>query len=139
MYPPPFDEEGDSLGLRLRHRIASAATTLVHELIELGTILRGAQAIQEFTELALLFFKPLERFGLVLVEGAVAARLRAAPPARTAVHVAFHALHLLLHALHLMLPARRTVAMASHASAPYEEGECGEAERPPDEEAQDRQ
>src|SRR5260370_7873739 len=89
-----------SLGLRRgrRGRIAP----LSHELVELGLVLGHAQALQEFTEFALLLFQPLQRIGTVFIESAVAAR-RPGPAAMTeALHLGAPPLPLFLPTLALM-------------------------------------
>ena len=74
----------------------------------------------------------------VFVEGVIAARRRVVPGAAT--HLAAHPVHLALHAFHLVLPAvGPAVISASHSSAPYGEGEDGQAQRPPGHEAEDDQ
>src|SRR5574340_99812 len=64
---------------------------------------------------------------------------RAATTAEAATHPRAHPVHLALHALHLVLPAIVAVITASHASAPYREGEDCEAQRPEGPEAEDDQ
>src|SRR5215469_9100412 len=63
-------------GLRLRLRLRSLATgsiaALGHELVELGSVFGETQALQEFLELALLFFEPAQRVGAIFIECAVA-------------------------------------------------------------------
>src|SRR5690625_383142 len=65
--------------LRLRYRtlsafgITSIATTLRHELVELGLVLGLPQALEEIEELLLLFLEPPQRLFAILIEGAVAA------------------------------------------------------------------
>src|SRR4249920_1808749 len=114
--------EGFSLrALRLRLVVRRGRTRLVlrHELVELFLVLGVAQAIEEIPELDLLLFEAPQRFGAVLVEGAVAARGRTKAEAGEAatLHAAAHAVHLVLHPLHLVLPAI-LVTPATHFSAP---------------------
>src|SRR4051812_44506472 len=123
--------------LRLVVRRGRARLVLRHECIELFLVLGVAQAVEEIPELDLLLFKALQGLGAVLVEGAVAARLRteAAEAEATALHAAAHPLHLVLHPLHLVRPAI-LVTPATHFSAPECEKEKGKSDRPPDDEAE---
>src|SRR5579863_10297171 len=109
---------------------------LRHELVELFLVLGVTQAIEEILEFGLLFLKPSQRLHAVFVEGAVAARRRAEREA-AALHVVAHPLHLVLHSLHLVGPAI-LMTPATHFSAPECEKEKGKANRPPDEEAENR-
>ena len=115
------------LRLRRRRRIgrAGAVAALGHELIELGLVAGEAQPLEEFLELALLFFETPQRLGAVFVEGMVAAR-RPEPAGgvlhrMTAVGAAF------------------TSSPTAHASAPYDIGQDRETHRPPQEESEDHQ
>ena len=65
---------------------------LGHELIELGAVLGEAQPLEEFLELALLVFEPLQRLCAIVVEGVIAARSRAEPVAAApdAIHPGAH-------------------------------------------------
>src|ERR1700682_6134259 len=110
---------------------------LRHELVELFLVLGVAQPIEEILELGLLLFKALQRFDAVLIERAVAARGRAetTEAEAPAPHEAAHPLHLVLHPLHLVGPAV-LMTPATHFSAPECEKEKGEADRPPDDEAE---
>src|SRR5882757_6942202 len=92
--------------LRLVVRRGRTLLVLRHELVELFLVLGVTQAFEEILELDLLFFKTLQGFGAVLVEGAVAARGRTEAEARKApaLHAAAHPVHLVLHPLHLVLP-----------------------------------
>src|SRR6516164_1133525 len=113
----------ESLRLRLRRRgfVARAIAAIGHKLIELGAILGKAQPLQELPEFALLILEPAQGLGAVLIERAVAARGRSAPPIAT-FHLGPHAIHLGLHALHLRLPVCLPIATvpirASHSAAP---------------------
>src|SRR5262249_34735200 len=94
-------------GLALRRLIVRrrrAILVLCHERVELFLVLGVAQAGQEILELLLLFLEAAQRFGAVLVEGAVAGRRRAEAPA-AALHAAAHAVHLVLHSFHFVGPA----------------------------------
>ena len=46
---------------------------LTQELIQFDTILRDAQPLKEFLELALLVFKPVQRLRAVFIERSVSA------------------------------------------------------------------
>src|SRR5580692_7341127 len=132
-----------------------AVAALVHELVKLGAILGKAQPLEKFPELDLLLLEPLQCLGAIVIKRAVTARRRGAPPIAAAaarlVHLATHAIHLLLHALHFRLPTAHVVVPtavlmmpASHSSAPKSsaedrKGQYGEAERPKDHEAEDRE
>src|SRR6478735_5737015 len=122
---------------RLVVRRGRARLVLRHELVELFLVLGVTQAVEEVAEFDLLFLEAPQRFGAVFVEGAVAARGRTetAEAEAAAFHAAAHPLHLVLHPLHFIRP---TVLMtpATHFSAPECEKEKGEADRPPDDEAQ---
>src|SRR3954447_11495793 len=110
---------------------------LRHELVELFLVLRVAQAVQEFAELGLLVLETPQGFHAVFVEGAVPAGGRSEAEAEPApLHAAAHPVHLPLHAFHLARPAI-LMTPATHFSAPECEKEKGEADRPPDDEAQD--
>src|SRR6185295_826057 len=92
--------------------------------------------------LLLLLFKPTQRLAAVFIKGAVAARGGAPPAEPTAVArgALAHTVHSVLHPRHLVLPAVVAgVVPTSHASAPYQEGQDGEAERPKHDETQDHQ
>src|SRR3954471_16523542 len=124
--------------LRLVVRRGRTRLVLRHEGVELFLVLGVAQAVEEIPELDLLFLEPTQGFRAVLVEGAVAAGgLAEAEAAKaTALHTVTHPVHLVLHPLHLVLPAV-SVAPATHFSAPWCEKEKCEADRPPDDEAED--
>src|SRR5436190_1257725 len=88
---PP--REGWTARAILNRKIASAlrgrrsgrapmVAALGHELVELGLVLRHAQASQEFAELALLLFQALQGLGAIFVECPVAARTRRRLPPR---------------------------------------------------------
>ena len=113
-----------------------------HELIEFRLVLGLAQALQEVAELALLIFEAPQRLGPVFVEGAVAAGAVTAPPVapalRVPLNVPAHAIHLFLQALHFTLPAIAVIP-AAHSSAPDDECEDHEADRPPPHEAEDHE
>ena len=53
-----------------------AIAALVHELVELGAVLGGAQPVEEVAELALLLVELAQRLLAIFVEGDVAAALR---------------------------------------------------------------
>src|SRR5712671_2186596 len=80
---------------RLRRRAAPVAPVR-HELIELGLVLGGAQAVEEIAELLLLVLEAPQRLGPIVVEGVVAARGAPAPGAAEAPHRIPHAIHLVL-------------------------------------------
>src|SRR4051794_39027353 len=124
--------------LRLVVRRGRARLVLRHERVELFLVLGVAQAVEEIPELDLLLFEALQGLGAVLVEGAVAARLRTetAEAEATALHATAHPLHLVLHPLHLVRPAI-LVTPATHFSAPECEKEKGKPDRPPDDETED--
>src|SRR5579885_1324531 len=142
---PPLAERPHRLGGKpasslVRRRLRRMIAPLGHELVELGLVLGHAQAIEEVAELALLVLEPAQGLGAIFVEGPIAARgiMR---PRRAAAHLRAHPVHLALHALHLVLPAvvAAVVITASHASAPYREGEDCETQRPEGPEAEDDQ
>src|SRR6202007_1265273 len=89
-----------SATLRLRSIPLRAPATLRHELVELHLVLGVPQPVEEFHELALLFFEPAYCFGPVLVKGAVAARATVAPAAAPSLGCRLHPLHALLHSFH---------------------------------------
>ena len=66
-----------------------AVAPLVHELVELGAILGGAQPVQEVAELALLLVELAQRLLAILVESDVAASAVAAPAMAAAPGVEF--------------------------------------------------
>src|ERR1700759_3702460 len=125
----------------VRRRRCRTGAMLRHERIELFLVLGVAQAIEEILELDLLLLKPPQRIRAVFVEGAIAARGRAEAEAAAiglpGIHVVAHPLHLVLHPLHLVRPAI-LMTPATHFSAPECEKEKAKADRPPDEEAEDR-
>src|SRR6478672_4067608 len=110
---------------------------LCHELVELFLVLGVAQAIEEILEFGLLLLEAPQGFDAVFVEGAVAARGRAktAEAEAATLHATSHPLHPVLHPLHFIRPAVVMVP-ATHFSAPECEKEKGEADRPPEDEAQ---
>jgi len=59
--------------LRLRSLATGSVAALGHELVELGSVFSESQALQEFLELALLFFEPAQGIGAIVIECAVAA------------------------------------------------------------------
>src|SRR5262249_57401117 len=68
---------------RLRGRRSLACgpvAPLGHKLIELRPILGKAKPLQKLLEFALLVLEPAQRFGAILIEGAVAARGPRTPP-----------------------------------------------------------
>src|SRR5947209_20513201 len=77
----PPDRGTAFLRVGRRTGVVKAAGAFSHELIEIGLILGAAQTLQEGRELLLLLFKPVQRFGAVFIEGAIAARCGIAPPA----------------------------------------------------------
>src|SRR5258705_7741231 len=77
---------------RLRRRAAPVAPVR-HELVELGLVLGGAQAVEELPELLLLVFEAPQSLGPIVVEGVVAARGAPAPGAAEALHRVPHAIH----------------------------------------------
>src|ERR1700676_202178 len=125
------------LALRLIVRRRRTLLILGHELVELFLVLGVAQPIEEILEFGLFLFEALQRLDAVFVEGAVAARGRTetAEAEAPSLHVISHPLHLVLHPLHLVRKAV-PIAPASHFSAPECKKEKGEADRPPDDEAE---
>jgi hypothetical protein len=114
----------------LRLGVRSAALAIVHELVELGLVLRLAQPIEELPELALLFLEPAQRVRAIFVEGVVAGRLRpAAAPAAT--RGALPTAARLVHAVEIPFPT-------AHASAPDEIGQDPKSDWPEEDEAEDR-
>src|SRR5271166_587109 len=103
---------------------------LGHELVELLLVPGFAQANEELLEFALLLLQALERLGAVIVEGLVAApRTRRLPPGSATVSC-----------LHPTIPvAHVAVLPAAHASAPDDEGQGGQTDRPPERETQDHE
>src|SRR5260370_18813914 len=97
------------------------------------------QAIEECHEFALLFFETAQGFGAVLVKRVVAARGSVAAGAQS-LPGGLHTLHAILHSVHAMLPTvRAAVCPACHPPTPYQESENQEAQRPEQDEADDRQ
>src|ERR1700681_1714992 len=131
------EAETSPLALRLIVRRGRTLLMLRHELVELFLVLGVTEAIEEIAEFGLLLLKTLQRFDAVFVEGAVAARGRAetAEAKTAALHAAAHLLHPVLHPLHLVGKAV-LMTPATHFSAPECEKEKGEADRPPDDEAE---
>src|SRR6516225_5682287 len=117
------------LGLRLRS-VTGTIAPLGHELVELGPVLRKAQALQKLLKLALFFLKSAQRVGAIFVESAIAARGRMRPPP---VDPTAHAVHLVLP------PAHAVMVPATHSSSPYHESQDGEAQRPPPDETENHQ
>src|SRR5439155_12198199 len=140
---PTARREGS--GLRLWRRSFGAAAAFGHDLIEFGCVLGVAQPVQELEEVALLVFEPAQRFGAILVEGAVAARgltvgpAPAGAPGTPVARCRLHALHALLHAVHAPLPAFLSMHPASHATTSYQISENDKANRPPQQKAHDHQ
>src|SRR5262249_32638437 len=121
-----------------------AVAPLVHELVELGAVLGGAQLVEEFAELALLLVEPAQRLLAILVECHVAA----AAVAPTTAAIAPFALPgtPFLAGFATRLAAVRAVPLAvtampraKHASTPFQVEEKGEADRPEHDEADDQQ
>src|SRR5690606_29280533 len=103
-----------------------------HELIELGLVLRHAQAIEEATELALFLLETAQGLLAIFVERAIAGgRINASVQAPL--------LSLALPALsHPALPARKvTVPSTAHPSAPDQVSQNCESYRPEHREAED--
>src|SRR4029453_7543810 len=119
-----------------------SVSTLGHELVELGPILRQSKTFKELAELALLFLKPAEGVGAVVIERTVAAGGRVGPRITpgtapgSAAHTGAHPIHLALHAIDLVLPI---LLPATHSSAPDGKNEGTNPKRPPDHEAKDDQ
>src|SRR5262245_51839682 len=103
----------DASALRLRRRCVAVAA-LRHELIELGLVLGGAQALQELAELPLLLLKPAQGLGTVFVERAIAARARILPPAGK-----------LTGRIRVVPAAEIAMLSAAHSSAPDCVGQGG--------------
>src|SRR5262245_11033561 len=140
---PPFQAAfGENSGLGLACVGSLSVSTLGHELVELGPILRQSQPFEKLAELTLLFLEPAERVGAVLIKRAVAAGGRISPPTTpgtspgSAAHAGAHPIHPALHAIDLVLPM---LLSASHSSAPDGESEGTNPKRPPDHEAKDDQ
>src|SRR5580693_3909793 len=122
---------------RLRGRRPIAA--LVHELVELGTVLGGAQPIEEVAELALLLVELAQGLLAVLVDGDVATALMA--PAMTAAPGAEFVARVTASgaAVGSRPMAVAAVPRAKHASTPFQIDEKGQADRPEHDEAHDHQ
>src|SRR5262245_38243565 len=116
---------------RWRRRCRMRAA-LSHELIELGLVASETQPIEKLPELALLLFEAPQRLGPILVEGVIAARWLLLPPPLRCLSQAIRA-----------VPAPDVSLLpttyASHASAPYEEGQDRETHRPRDNEGHDHE
>src|SRR5262249_38178825 len=138
--PMTLEDDPWSRLLRMPLRRRPVAT-LGHELIKLGAIACKAQPLEEFAEFALLLFEAPHRLGPILVERVVAARGRLSPPAAAtaeAIHLVTHPIHLVLEARYFVLPVR-AVSSTSHTSAPDQERQDCETQRPPHHEAEDEQ
>src|SRR5262249_29633438 len=108
---------GGLRGCRRSGRLARAIAPLVHELIELGAILGGAQAIEEFLELALLLVELAQRLLAIFIEGDVAA---AAAPAMAALPLAPFLARLATGVATIgSIPAAVATMRAKHASTPF--------------------
>src|SRR5262249_11453725 len=112
--------------LDFRRRTAAA---LFHELIEFLFVLRHAQPAKELLKLALLLFKPPQGLGPIIVESLVA-RARRPPPCSGIAYF----VHAARPPAHTSTFPRRT-----HASAPDQKGQNRKSDRPPVDEAQDRE
>src|ERR1700676_2625027 len=73
--------EGSGLRLRRLGRVArGTGAAFGHKLGGLRAVLGKAQPLQEVLKLGLLVFKPAQRLGAIIVEGAIAAGRWSAPP-----------------------------------------------------------
>ena len=122
--------------LRLAVRRGRALLVLRHELVELFLVLGVAQTIQEFPGIRSALPRGAARFpcGIRRRRGCRWRAGRTAKPKPR--RPCGHPFHLVLHPLHLVRPAI-LMTPATHFSAPECEKEKGEADRPPDDEAQD--
>src|SRR3954451_8056720 len=94
-------------------RRRGAPGTIGHKLVELGLVLGLAEPLEEIEEFLLLVFETAQRLGLVVVEGAVAARFEAVSGG------AHPMLALLFPLLGGFLPALGAAMLpATHASTP---------------------
>src|SRR5262245_36522227 len=111
-----------------------AVATLVHELVELGAVLGGAQAVEELLELALLLVEFAQGLLAIFVEGDVAAA--AAPVVAALPGTPLLARAAAGFATVASVPAAvAAMPRAKHASTPFQVDEKGEADRPEDDEA----
>ncbi len=128
-------------GLRLRSQAVGRAAVLGHELVEFRLVLGVTQTVEVRDEFALLFFEAAQGVGAVLVKRVVSTGgsigAAAAPPA---LRGPLHPLHTALHSFHATLPAvRAAVSPACHPPTPYQKPENQEAQRPEQDEADNRQ
>ena len=109
--------------------LRTARPALGHELIELGLVTCLAQAIEESLELVSLLLQAPQSLLAIGIEGRVAGRPQRTKAAETAAEAPR-----LLHKV--LLPLQ--FVSATHASTPDEIGQEAKANRPPDDEAENR-
>ena len=112
-----------------RSRASDRLPALGHELIELGLVAGFAQTLEEGLELVSLLLKTPQGLLAIGVEGSVAGRAQRTEAAKPAAEA--------LCLLHKMLLPLQFVS-ATHASTPDQIGQEPKANRPPDDEAQNR-
>ena len=123
----------------LKSRLASVARSLRRCGKNLGRTFAKSFRIKTLTKSDCIVFEPAQGFGPVLVKRVVAARgsVIAATPA---LRGPLHPLHAALHSVHASLPTVRAVVFpACHPPTPHQEPENQEAQRPEQDEADNRQ